>query len=102
MPSTPLIWSSIGETTVEATISALAPGYCPVTLMVGGAMSGYCATGRREKDTAPRITTTIEITAAKISRSMKKCEMRMAAAYLAAAAGHAPGPGAAGSEKPTP
>src|SRR5215468_11000946 len=77
MFSTPLIWSSIGETTVEATTSALAPGYWPVTLMIGGAISGYWATGRRANATAPRITNTIETTAAKIGRSMKKCEMRI-------------------------
>jgi len=39
--------------------------------MIGGAISGYCATGRRENDTPPRITKTIETTAAKIGRSMK-------------------------------
>ena len=78
MFSTPLICSSIGATTVEATTSALAPGYWPVTLMIGGAISGYCATGRRANATAPRITNTIETTAAKIGRSMKKCEIRMA------------------------
>src|ERR1700761_4324536 len=77
MFSTPLICCSIGVTTVAATTSALAPGYCPETLMIGGAISGYCATGSRENDTPPRITNTIETTAAKIGRSMKKCEMRM-------------------------
>src|SRR5215475_12526814 len=77
MFSTPLICSSIGATTVEATTSALAPGYWPVTLMIGGAISGYCATGRRENATAPRITNTTETTEAKIGRSIKKCEMRM-------------------------
>ena len=80
MFSTPLICSSIGVTTVEATTSALAPGYWPDTLMIGGAISGYCATGRRENATTPRITNTIETTAAKIGRSMKKCEMRIRAA----------------------
>jgi hypothetical protein len=64
-------------TTVEATMSALAPGYWPATLMIGGAISGYCATGSRANDTAPKITKTIETTAAKIGRSMKKCEMRI-------------------------
>ncbi len=78
MFSTPLICSSIGATTVEATTSALAPGYWPVTLMIGGAISGYCAIGSRAKATAPRITKTIETTEAKIGRSMKKCERRMA------------------------
>src|SRR5947207_614938 len=77
MFSTPLICSSIGATTVEATTSALAPGYWPVTLMIGGAISGYCAIGRRAKATAPRMTNTTEITQAKIGRSMKKCEMRI-------------------------
>src|SRR5277367_5742150 len=77
MFSTPLICCSSGVTTVDATTSALAPGYCPVTLISGGAISGYWAIGSRENDTAPRITKTIEITAAKIGRSMKKCERRM-------------------------
>src|SRR4051812_1766308 len=77
MFSTPLICSSIGATTVEATTSALAPGYWPEMLMTGGAISGYCATGNREKATAPRITMTIETTEAKIGRSMKKCDIRM-------------------------
>ncbi len=78
MFSTPFSWSSMGDTTVEATTSALAPGYWPVTLMVGGAISGYCATGSRENDTPPTMTKTIETTAAKIGRSMKKCEIRIA------------------------
>src|ERR1700689_5735874 len=77
MFSTPLICCSIGVTTVAATTSALAPGYWPETLVVGGAISGYCAPGSRENDTPPRITNTIETTAAKIGRSMKKCEMRI-------------------------
>src|SRR6266852_443786 len=104
MFSTPLIWSSIGDTTVEATTSALAPGYCPVTLMIGGAISGYWATGRRKNDTAPTITNTTDITAAKIGRSMKKCEMRIAlphsvlawAAFGSALAWGEPGIGAGG------
>src|SRR5215211_1403899 len=77
MFSTPLICSSIGATTVEATTSALAPGYWPVTLMIGGAISGYCAIGSRAKATRPRITNTIERTEAKMGLSMKKREMVM-------------------------
>src|SRR5215475_2906476 len=46
--------------------------------MTGGAISGYWATGRRKNDTAPTITNTTDMTAAKIGRSMKKCEMRIA------------------------
>src|ERR1700731_2992218 len=77
MFSTPLICCSIGVATGAATTSALAPGYWPETLMIGGAISGYCATGSRENDTPPRMMNTIETTAAKIGRSMKKCEMRI-------------------------
>src|SRR5216683_1055527 len=77
MFSTPLICCSRGATTVAATTSALAPGYWPLTLTTGGAISGYWATGSRPTDTAPTMTKTIETTAAKIGRSMKKWEMRM-------------------------
>src|SRR3954467_3542362 len=80
MFSTPLICASIGATTVEATTSALAPGYWPETLMTGGAISGYWATGRRVKATAPRITITCETTPARVGLSMKKCETRIAGA----------------------
>ena len=99
MFSTPLICCSIGVTTVEATTSALAPGYWPDTVMVGGAISGYCATGSRKNATPPRITNTIETTEAKIGRSIKKCEMRIGfgrgyfgvCGGLAPCAGTAPG-----------
>src|SRR5262245_59933176 len=77
MFSTPLICCSSGATTVFATTSALAPGYCPETRTSGGAMSGYCANGSRVAATVPTITRTIETTAAKIGRSMKKCERRI-------------------------
>src|SRR4029078_6717566 len=66
MFSTPLICCSIGVTPVAATTSALAPGYCPDTVIVGGAISGYCATGRRQNATPPRITKKIDTTATKI------------------------------------
>ena len=46
MLSTPLTSCSIGVATVLATISAEAPGYEAVTEIEGGAISGYCATGR--------------------------------------------------------
>src|SRR5260221_4155328 len=82
MFSTPLICCSSGATTVAATTSALAPGYCPLTLTTGGAISGYWATGSRPTDTAPTMTKTIETTAAKIGRSMKKWERRMRVSRL--------------------
>src|SRR5581483_4105453 len=90
MFSTPLICCSIGVTTVAATTSALAPGYCPDTVMVGGAISGYCATGRRQNATPPTITKIIETTEAKIGRSMKKCDIRMGASARYFACGSAP------------
>src|SRR5579862_9151755 len=97
MFSTPLICCSIGVTTVEATTSALAPGYWPVTVMVGGAISGYCAIGSRKNATPPRITNTIETTEAKIGRSMKKCEIRIGFGqrYFCFGGGLAPCAGAA-------
>src|SRR5436305_15179953 len=78
MFSTPLICSSIGAITVVATTSALAPGYWPETLMIGGTISGYCAIGRRMNDTPPRMMNTIDSTEAKIGRSMKKREIFIA------------------------
>src|SRR2546430_6657752 len=78
MFSTPLICSSIGAITVVATTSALAPGYWPETLMIGGTISGYCAIGRRMDDTPPRMMNTIDSTEAKIGPSMKKREIFLA------------------------
>ena len=46
-------------------------------LTVGGAMSGYSATGRPRWAMKPTITMMTESTEAKIGRSMKKCEKRM-------------------------
>ncbi len=46
MFSTPLICSSIGSATVSASTSAEAPGKVADTETVGGAISGYWATGR--------------------------------------------------------
>ena len=36
---------SSGVVTERITISAVAPGYCDVTVTVGGEICGYCATG---------------------------------------------------------
>ncbi len=49
------------------------------TLMVGGAICGYCATGSVSSAIEPITTSTIETTAAKIGRSTKKCPKFMAA-----------------------
>ena len=44
------------------------------TWTVGGAISGYCATGKAMIDASPPIVITIDSTAAKIGRSMKNRE----------------------------
>src|SRR5436190_127476 len=74
MPSTPLTCCSIGAATVSATTWALAPGYDAETSTVGGVISGYCATGKFISAMAPASVTTMDSTAAKIGRSMKKRE----------------------------
>jgi hypothetical protein len=45
MFSTPLISCSSGVATVAATVLASAPGYWARTTILGGAISGYWATG---------------------------------------------------------
>src|SRR6516225_10175236 len=45
--------------------------------MDGGVIGGYCATGRLMTATAPARVMTTDNTAAKIGRSIKKCENRM-------------------------
>src|SRR6516162_9750895 len=74
MPSTPLTCCSIGAATVSATTRALAPGYDADTSTVGGAISGYCATGRVTRATPPPSVMNMDSTEAKIGRSMKKRE----------------------------
>src|SRR5258708_20463407 len=74
MPSAPFTCCSIGAATVSATTWALAPGYDADTSTVGGAISGYCATGSVNRATVPPSTITIDSTDAKIGRLMKKLE----------------------------
>src|SRR3977135_3814119 len=57
--------------TVCESFSALAPGSAAVIVTVGGAISGYCATGNTWKATRPASVTMIAMTDAKIGRSMK-------------------------------
>ena len=52
----------------------------------GGAMAGYCETGRRRIDSAPASMMTMAMTQAKIGRSMKKRAMTDPG-YFAGAAG---------------
>src|SRR3954452_5251385 len=75
MSSTPFTSYSMGEATVSATTWALDPGQMADTWTVGGATSGYWATGSPNRATTPTMTRTIDNTAAKIGRSMKTWEI---------------------------
>src|SRR6266571_2624071 len=77
MFSTPLTSCSMGVATVSASTFGFAPGYTARTTTVGGTISGYCAMGNCFIAINPTITMTMERTAAKIGRRMKKCEKFM-------------------------
>src|ERR1700741_2616138 len=81
MFSTPLICSSSGAATVSAITFGLAPGYVARTTIDGGTTSGYSDTGSRVIAIAPARKMTIDSTAAKIGRSMKKREMFMSSLF---------------------
>src|SRR3569623_1264650 len=72
MCSTPFTCCSMGAATVSDTVLAFAPGYEVVMVTVGGAISGYWEMGRLKSASAPPMMVTIEMTAAKTGRSMKK------------------------------
>src|SRR5580658_7644815 len=74
MFSTPLTCCSMGAATVSATTWALAPGYEQSTDTLGGETCGYCAIGSATSDSPPASVITIDKTAAKIGRSIKKRE----------------------------
>src|SRR5712664_3350694 len=74
MSSTPLTSCSIGVATVSASTFGFAPGYTARTTTVGGAISGYCAMGNWNAAMPPTSTMTMDRTAAKIGRRMKKWE----------------------------
>src|SRR3984885_1725657 len=62
---------SITAVTVFCNVSADAPGYVAVIATDGGAMLGYSATGNLVSDNAPATRIKMEMTQAKIGRSMK-------------------------------
>src|SRR5215469_18893312 len=78
MLSTPFTSCSIGVATVSDSTCADAPGYAARILTVGGAMSGYSETGSERCTITPAMVRMIDSTAAKIGRSMKKWDMRIA------------------------
>src|SRR6185503_8123015 len=78
MFSVPLICSSSGVATVSAITLGLAPGNCAFTTTDGGTTSGYSEIGSRVIAISPARKITIEITPAKIGRSMKNLDRLMA------------------------
>src|SRR5512138_3957927 len=62
--------------TVSSSVFAEAPGYVVVTATVGGAMAGYCDTGKDRIEIAPAIITMMAMTHAKMGRSMKNLATR--------------------------
>src|SRR5919198_3804542 len=96
-------------TTVFCTVSAEAPAYEADTWMAGGAMVGYCSTGREMIASNPANAIRIATTMAKIGRLIKTLGMTMDLRYFAddappapadsapPTAGDAPASGAAGA-----
>ena len=68
MSSTPFMASSSGVTTLLSTVSALAPVYVALTMMVGGAMSGYCSMGRLASPMMPTSTMSTDIAPERMGR----------------------------------
>src|ERR1700735_2102652 len=79
MFSVPLICSSKGVATVSAMVSGLAPGKSAVTTTDGGTTSGYSEIGNCVIAIKPARKMAIEITPAKIGRSMKNLDRFMSA-----------------------
>src|SRR5512134_3670995 len=90
MLSTPFTCVSIGAATACATVSESAPGKLADTVTVGGAIGGYCSTGRPTSAARPASVTTIERTLAKIGRRMQKSEITGCAPGQSLAAGFWP------------
>src|SRR3569833_1005855 len=78
MPSVPLICSSSGVATVSAMVWGLAPGKRAVTTTEGGTTSGYSLIGNCVIAIRPARKMMVEITPAKIGRSMKNLDRLMA------------------------
>ena len=72
MSSTPFICCSSGVATDCSTVTASAPVKVPFTMIWGGMIDGYCATGRLRIASRPAVTVMIEMTIATMGRPMKK------------------------------
>ena len=73
--SMPLSCCSMICVTEFSTVSAEAPVYCAPIVTRGGAMSGYCSSGRVNRDKAPASMVTMANTHAKMGRLIKNCAM---------------------------
>src|SRR5262249_26144688 len=71
----PFTCASIGVAIDCSTVIASAPVYMAVVWIWGGAISGNCATGRRNASAGPPITKSMAMTIATIGRSMKNLDM---------------------------
>src|ERR1700748_724173 len=67
--------------TVSAIVFGEAPGYVPLITTVGGTISGYSLMGSSGMATRPAVRMRIEMTDAKIGRSIKNAEIFMAAQF---------------------
>ena len=74
-PGAPFISRSMMAVTALSTVRAEAPGYVAEMLTLGGAMFGYCATGRLGSASTPARMMASAITQAKTGRSIKKRAM---------------------------
>src|SRR5207253_10601035 len=72
MSSTPFICCSSGVATDCSTVTASAPVKVALTMIWGGMIDGYCATGSVRIANRPATTVMIEMTIATIGRLMKK------------------------------
>src|SRR2546430_367154 len=72
MSSTPFICCSSGVATDCSTVTASAPVKVPLTMIWGGMIDGYCATGRLRIASRPAGTVMIEMTIATMGRPVKK------------------------------
>ena len=73
--SMPLSCCSITWVTELSTVSADAPVYVVLMVTRGGAMLGYCSSGRVNMDIAPASMMTMDSTQAKTGRLMKNWAM---------------------------
>ena len=75
MLSTPFICCSSGVATDCSTVTASAPVKVVETMICGGMIDGYCATGRLRIASSPPTSVMIEMTIATMGRLMKKRAM---------------------------